>query len=932
MPMKALIIPLIVGLFLFSIILTGNANALPVLWSDNFNGNTSQQTWNNLDFGENSTFSFINDRYELHTESGSNTAIISYVATSANYTLLQARVGKINPSDKFLAYLIGRANPVSGNAYVLGISSGDDSIGNTPHLWLGKITGFSLSVFGSLDASIDLGNSTNMSDATIKFEISGDNLRGKIWNTSSTEPDNWNVNFTEGNYTSGYGGIILATYIEPSINATWTKVQAFFDDISLQTATFINSCQNLSVAGEYYELQSDINATSNCLIISNENVTLDLSGYNIGFTSGSGFIVSINADNATIMNGTMSNLSIGILFVNGSNSIIHDIEMTNCMTKDGGCAGIAIPQVTPQPTYNINNITISNLKVTNLNYGIFVSKRLLMNGLSIDNYESVNTTNSIFISITALFPYTNLKLTNSIFRDSYSPTTSIYGAQLSFVRNLSMDNVTITNLNGYFSYGLNFNSVNNSILNNINVFNASGYGYIIGSASNNNTIINSNFIDNNRDVYISQRLPCIFPTFTNVTLTDGFGIATFSNAPYTFQNNYNYNNLIFLCNASNSIIRNFAINGDGNNIPLNIFASDNLDIENVSINNFYSAGGFIGNNSYVKNLTISNIGNYKQPVNLDLRLQAFNFAGRNNLFDDIEIRNVNIFNPLGNSTENFATGLSYGSSFTAGNASNLNNTIKNSIVVCGSMCYAMVAYGNKNGDTLNIYNSQIDGSFSGMVSDVSTNNYVLVNIYNSTINSDRGNRGIYSINSTFGATRGNATINLYNTTLTGGYDIDNVANNSINVLWNLNVNNPMSAQVIIQNSTGNTVSSFSDSRSVWLNQYYVYDGNTLVNSTPHSITATKNGYPSRTTQINMNNNQNFDVKLSVIDTSSITGNLIITLGFGIMGIMAVLSLLGFTYITSDGKPDIDTFIKLFIAIVIIILVIVGVWTGIVNPP
>jgi parallel beta-helix repeat protein len=69
-----------------------------------------------------------------------------------------------------------------------------------------------------------------------------------------------------------------------------------------------------------------------------------------------------------------------------------------------------------------------------------------------------------------------------------------------------------------------------------------------------------------------------------------------------------------------------------------------------------------------------------------------------------------------------------------------------------------------------------------------------------------------------------------------------------------------------------------------------------------------------------------------VNIPNITGQLVVTLGFGIMGIVAVLSLLGFTYVTSEGKPDIDTFIKIIISIVIIVLAIVAVWQGIVISP
>jgi uncharacterized membrane protein len=86
----------------------------------------------------------------------------------------------------------------------------------------------------------------------------------------------------------------------------------------------------------------------------------------------------------------------------------------------------------------------------------------------------------------------------------------------------------------------------------------------------------------------------------------------------------------------------------------------------------------------------------------------------------------------------------------------------------------------------------------------------------------------------------------------------------------------------------------------------------------------------------MNTNKDYTISMRLIvpmvDPSSITGQLVLTLGFGIMGLFAVMTLLGFGYITSTGKPDPETIAKIMIGVVIIILMIVAVWTGIVHPP
>jgi len=69
-----------------------------------------------------------------------------------------------------------------------------------------------------------------------------------------------------------------------------------------------------------------------------------------------------------------------------------------------------------------------------------------------------------------------------------------------------------------------------------------------------------------------------------------------------------------------------------------------------------------------------------------------------------------------------------------------------------------------------------------------------------------------------------------------------------------------------------------------------------------------------------------------VNIPSITGQLVVSLGFGIMGLFAILTLLGFGYTTTTGKPDTDTFIKIIVSIVIIVLAIVAVLQGIVITP
>ncbi|MBC7265227.1 MAG: right-handed parallel beta-helix repeat-containing protein [Chloroflexi bacterium] len=192
-------------------------------WSDNFNGG-AQQTWVVVDMGDNSTHVFQNDRYELHTESesGDAKALASYVDVTAGNYMMMGRVQQMASEDHFLAYLMARAHPANMNAYLMGISS------NGTHYWFGKLVA---GVYQDVTPSYIEPASFNVADTTVKFAVFGNTLVGKVWTTGTTEPDHWMIKATDTSYTSGVGGVMIATY--PTFD--WDVVQAAFDDVSLST-------------------------------------------------------------------------------------------------------------------------------------------------------------------------------------------------------------------------------------------------------------------------------------------------------------------------------------------------------------------------------------------------------------------------------------------------------------------------------------------------------------------------------------------------------------------------------------------------------------------------------------------------------------------------------------------------------------------------
>jgi hypothetical protein len=172
----------------------------------------------------------------------------------------------------------------------------------------------------------------------------------------------------------------------------------------------------------------------------------------------------------------------------------------------------------------------------------------------------------------------------------------------------------------------------------------------------------------------------------------------------------------------------------------------------------------------------------------------------------------------------------------------------------------------------------------------------------------------------------NTTASLTNATGTGTLD----------VFWRLNVINPLLANVSVYDLQNNLISSFSGDNNLWVRQFFQNESG-KTNTTPHNIQLNKSGYYPKNDNINMNTNRVYSISMNlittpVIDPNSITGQLVLTLGFGIMGLFAVLTLLGMGYVTSTGKPDPEIIAKIMIGVTIIILMIVAVWTGIVTPP
>jgi hypothetical protein len=338
----------------------------------------------------------------------------------------------------------------------------------------------------------------------------------------------------------------------------------------------------------------------------------------------------------------------------------------------------------------------------------------------------------------------------------------------------------------------------------------------------------------------------------------------------------------------------YSYNGD-NTAGIAIFYAQNVSVNNNYIHDTLSSYGY-GINAYgLKNSNISS--NRFSSMYLPFRmLDNTNYV---TMFNNTMIDDYN------------AIYFSYSD----------NNIIDcNGNPINGQYVYYLGTYGIETFHThgIKVYNCNITGFAYG----INPTNDADVIVYNTTTSANLYDLQVLDANA-----------DLYNTSTS---TLLVTSSGNINIYWLLNIINPLNANVTIYNSQNVSVAFFNSSNSTWVKQLY-QNLSDIINYTPYNLVMNKSGYYSKIDSINMNTNNVYTISMSpitipVIDPSSITGQLVITLGFGIMGIIAVLSLLGFTYVTSAGKPDTDTFIKVFIAIVIIIIMIVGVWQGIVLPP
>jgi len=317
-----------------SFLLRESTPALGINWSENFNGG-AQNTWSTVNGGDNSSYVFEDDRFELHTESSNGSAkmVASYVNVSGSDYDLHDRFQRIETDDLFLSYILARVNVATMSGYVCGTSSD----GN--HLWFGKLTG---GVYSSLSSTGTV-LSYDPDDYQVRFAVFGTTLAAKVWTSGESEPADWQLVFTDASYSTGVAGIMLATY--PTLD--WDIVQVAVDDISLTELSKAEVWVDDDLAGS--AVNTEIEAGK-------------IFGYNVFATIQAGV-------NAVSTGGTV-NIAAGTYFEEVSLVGRTDITLSG--------AGEGLTIIAPYRAYSANN------------YGIFInnSHQLLIQNLTIDGFAN----------------------------------------------------------------------------------------------------------------------------------------------------------------------------------------------------------------------------------------------------------------------------------------------------------------------------------------------------------------------------------------------------------------------------------------------------------------------------------------------------------------------------------------------------------------
>ena len=235
--------------------------------------------------------------------------------------------------------------------------------------------------------------------------------------------------------------------------------------------TLLTASGTISAPG-YYCLANDINGQ---ILITANNVTLDLNGYSITIGADRPLIALTSVSNTIIKNGRILNGSIGI---ESLSTTLNELQLENLVIT--GCSSYAIELLT-----NAKNIILNNILLDNCGGGINIGNDNetgnFITGLVIDNFTIMGITSLPGITLTAC---------NSVLiKNGLLDTMANTGISLTNVNAAQINNVSINNIS---SSGINVTTGTGVQVNNVTISNSTSSTFPMLSAT---SLTSSSFIN-----------------------------------------------------------------------------------------------------------------------------------------------------------------------------------------------------------------------------------------------------------------------------------------------------------------------------------------------------------------------------------------------------------------------------------------------------
>jgi len=781
-------------------------------WNYYLCDNNGNCVWNNTNF----TITFdniapvINITYPLNITYNSNISSINYTIIDVN----PLRCWYSNSSGIWNSSSVAAGNNFTNVITKEGSNNFNVYCNDSANNFNSTIINFSINtIFPSFSNYWD-NNASIFSGGTelALFNVSVQNANGSVW-LSINGADYYASNLTLNDYNVSVFGLLNGTYVynwsaygNGSLPGLNTSINRYYSVNATADYEVVN-CKQLTTANSNYSLIQNINnntITTDCIIISGQNITLDCAGYSITSVKNYSGVYS-NQFNTTVKNCNISMgggdavnaEAIGIEFVDSNYSKI----MNN--TLSGSVYGL----VANNSLISDSNISLNdNISVFRNSYFINVSYNIskesvagagntlirkwyyranvtdtLNNSILNANISAFNLSNNLEFSmltastgltnITTITEYVNSGGTRSYYSNyTINATKAGYATISNTTYNVSIE---LNNINHEFHF-----SANSSATDNCANLTASGVWTLSGN------------------VVQDQDLDCMVISAPNVMLNcNGYSIFSVYNKSGVYSNKYN--TTVKNCNISmggtsgtnsNAIGIEYSTNANNgtiyNNTVTMIVGSgiylSSASGNNISSNKFTSISlyGILLSSSSNSNILTSNTGTSNSSYAILL---------------DSSSNNTLISN---NATSNSSNGILLSSSS--------NNTLTSNNVISTSGNAMRLSTALNNNLTSNIVTSN---SSYAILLDLSSNSNILT-FNTGTSNSDYG---IYLTSAS------NNTLTSNTGTSNSSYGIYLLSNSNNNILTNntassnsnyvLFIRDSMNNNIINQNSTGYSTGS-----------------------------------------------------------------------------------------------------------------------------